>query len=146
MLLYFFRVLNFYVGIKTVRPFIFFRLGHSAMLITRDPLVILLHTRLNKIMTVLNSTTRAINQNWHNIFWLIGKMSMQEDKDIIRNRPTDEGSRNDPNLRDEDARQGANTMSTSVTDSAKENLTRTSSDNFREDDPGDEKADKRFDE
>jgi hypothetical protein len=37
-------------------------------------------------------------------------------------------------------------MSTSETDSAKENLTRTTSDNFREDSNGDEKADKRFDE
>jgi hypothetical protein len=72
---------------------------------------------------------------------------MQDEKDdITRNRPTEEGRRNDPNLRDEDARQGANTMSTSETDSAKENLTRTSSDNFREDSDGDEKADKRFDE
>jgi hypothetical protein len=71
---------------------------------------------------------------------------MQEEKDITRNRPTEEGRRNDPNLRDEDARQGGNTMSTSETDSAKENLTRTTSDNFREDSNGDEKADKRFDE
>jgi len=71
---------------------------------------------------------------------------MQEEKDITRNRPTEEGRKNDPNLRDEDARQGANTMSTSETDSAKENLTRTTSDNFREDSDGDEKADKRFDE
>jgi hypothetical protein len=71
---------------------------------------------------------------------------MQEKDDIIRNRPTEKGERNDPNLRDEDARQGSNTMSTSETDSSKENLTRTSSDNFREDSSGDEKADKRFDE
>ena len=71
---------------------------------------------------------------------------MQEKNDITRNRPTEEGRRNDPNLRDEDARQGTNTMSTSETDSAKENLTRTTSDNFREDSKGDEKADKRFDE
>ena len=71
---------------------------------------------------------------------------MQDEKDITRNRPTEEGRKNDPNLRDEDARQGANTMSTSETDSAKENLTRTTSDNFREDSDGDEKADKRFDE
>ena len=71
---------------------------------------------------------------------------MKDEKDITRNRPTEEGRRNDPNLRDEDARQGANTMSTSETDSAKENLTRTTSDNFREDREGDEKADKRFDE
>ena len=71
---------------------------------------------------------------------------MQDEKDITRNKPTEKGRRNDPNLRDEDARQGANTMSTSETDGAKENLTRTSSDNFREDGDGDEKADKRFDE
>lgn len=71
---------------------------------------------------------------------------MQDEKDITRNRPTEEGRSNDPNLRDEDARQGANTMSTSETDSAKENLTRTTSDNFREDSDGDNKADKRFDE
>ena len=71
---------------------------------------------------------------------------MKDEKDITRNRPTEEGRRNDPNLRDEDARQGANTMSTSETDNAKENLTRTTSDNFREDGEGDEKADKRFDE
>jgi hypothetical protein len=71
---------------------------------------------------------------------------MQEEKDITRNRPTEKGRSNDPNLRDDDARQGANTMSTSETDSAKENLTRTSSDGFREDSEGDEKADKRFDE
>ena len=71
---------------------------------------------------------------------------MDEEKDITRNRPTEEGRRNDPNLRDEDARQGANTMSTSETDRAKENITRTTSDSFREDREGDEKADKRFDE
>jgi hypothetical protein len=71
---------------------------------------------------------------------------MQDEKDITRNRPTEEGRRNDPNLRDEDARQGANTMSTSDTDDAKENLTRTTSDNFRVDSDSDEKADKRFDE
>ena len=71
---------------------------------------------------------------------------MQEEKEITSNRPTEEGRRNDPYLRDEDARQGANTMSSSETDGAKENLTRTTSDNFREDSPGDEKADKRFDE
>lgn len=71
---------------------------------------------------------------------------MHDKDDITRNRPTEKGERNDPNLRDEDARQGANTMSTSETDEGKENLTRTSSDNFREDSEGDEKADKRFDE
>ena len=71
---------------------------------------------------------------------------MNDGKDITRNRPTQEGHRNDPNLRDEDARQGANTMSTSDPDGAKENITRTASDNFREDGEGDAQADKRFDE
>lgn len=71
---------------------------------------------------------------------------MPEEKDITRNRPTEEGRRNDPNLRDEDAREGGNTMSTSETDDAKENITRTTSDSFREDQEGDEKADLRFDE
>ena len=71
---------------------------------------------------------------------------MQDEKDFTRNRPTEKGRDNDLNIRDEDARQGANTMSTSDSDSAKENLTRTSSDNFHMDSPGDEKADKRFDE
>lgn len=71
---------------------------------------------------------------------------MNNDKNIERNRPTEKGRDNDPNLRDEDARQGANTMSSSDTDGAKENLTRTTSDNFRKDGEGDEKADKRFDE
>jgi hypothetical protein len=71
---------------------------------------------------------------------------MKDEKDITRNKPTEVGRHNDPNLRDEDARQGANTMSTSETDGAKENLTRTTSDNFREESDGDEKADKRFDE
>ncbi|HZH37085.1 MAG TPA: hypothetical protein VEX65_07410 [Flavisolibacter sp.] len=70
---------------------------------------------------------------------------MQEEKEFVRNRPTEKGTQNDPNLRDEDARQGANTMSTSNTDGDKDNITRKSSDNFREDSPGDEKADKRFD-
>ncbi len=69
-----------------------------------------------------------------------------EKEDFTRNRPTEKGRQNDPNLRDDDARQGANTMSTSETDSGKENLTRTSSDNFREDAAGDANADKRFDE
>lgn len=74
------------------------------------------------------------------------KNVMQDKNDIARNRPTEEGRQNDPNLRDDDGRQGASTMSTSDTDDAKENLTRTASDNFREDSDGDEKADKRFDE
>lgn len=71
---------------------------------------------------------------------------MQDEKDITRNRPTEEGRNNDPNLRDEDARQGASTMSTSDTDNANENITRTTSDTFRDTTEEDKKADKRFDE
>lgn len=69
-----------------------------------------------------------------------------EKDDFARNTPSEKGRNNDPYMRDEDARQGGNTMSSSDTDSAKENLTRTTSDGFHEDSPGDEKADKRFDE
>jgi hypothetical protein len=69
-----------------------------------------------------------------------------EKKDFQRNTPAEKGRQNDPYLRDEDARQGSNTMSTSDTDYQKENITRTTSDNFHEDSPGDKKADKRFDE
>lgn len=71
---------------------------------------------------------------------------MQEEKDITRNRPTEKGRKNDPDLRDEDARQSASTMSTSETDSAKEHLTRTTSDQFRKSSDGDQNADERFDE
>ena len=71
---------------------------------------------------------------------------MQEEKDFQRNRPAEKGRQNDPNLRDEDARQGASTMSGSDTDDAKDSLTRTTSDNFRRDSDGDAEADKRFDE
>lgn len=71
---------------------------------------------------------------------------MHDEKDITRNRPTEKGENNDPNLRDEDARQGVSTMSSSGTDAANERLTRTSADQFREESEGDEKADKRFDE
>lgn len=72
---------------------------------------------------------------------------MQETTDPKRNVPADEGRRNDPHKRDEDARQpGVNTLSSSENDEANQHLTRTASDNFQESKPGDEKADKRFDE
>lgn len=71
---------------------------------------------------------------------------MQDEKDFQRNRPAEKGRQNDPNLRDEDARQGASTMSGSDTDAAKDSLTRTTSDNFRQESDGDNQADKRFDE
>ncbi|RYF79971.1 MAG: hypothetical protein EON98_13995 [Chitinophagaceae bacterium] len=75
------------------------------------------------------------------------ELSMGNNTDPKRNVPAEEGRRNDPNIRDEDARVGnVNTMSSGENDEANQNLTRTTSDNFREDGQGDEKADKRFDE
>ena len=72
---------------------------------------------------------------------------MENTTDPKRNLPAEEGRRNDPYKRDEDARQpGLNTNSTGPNDEINEHLTRTTSDGFREDSPGDEKADKRFDE
>ena len=64
-----------------------------------------------------------------------------------RNVPAEKGRNNDPNLRDKDSAQpGVNTISTTDNDDVNQKLTKTASDDFREDKPGDEKADKRFDE
>lgn len=72
---------------------------------------------------------------------------MANDKEFNRNLPSDEGKQNDPHKRDEDARQpGVSTISTSENDQDNQNITRTASDTFREDKPGEPKADKRFDE
>ena len=72
---------------------------------------------------------------------------MSESTDPKRNVPAEKGRDNDPHMRDEDARQpGLNTISSAPNDEANQHFTRTSSDNFREDSAGDEKADKRFDE
>lgn len=72
---------------------------------------------------------------------------MNNNTDPKRNRPSDEGKQNDPNIRDESAVQpGVSTLSTSKNDEVNQNLTRTASDSFREDGEGDDKADKRFDE
>ena len=72
---------------------------------------------------------------------------MENTTDPKRNRPAEKGERNDPNLRDEDARQpGLNTISSSENDDANQHLTRTASDNFKDDSAGSDKADKRFDE
>lgn len=66
--------------------------------------------------------------------------------DPRRNRPTDEGRRNDPHLRDESAQQpGTNTISSSDTDEENQHLTRTAADDFRTTDTN-ENADLRFDE
>jgi hypothetical protein len=72
---------------------------------------------------------------------------MTGNTDPRRTRPADEGKDNDPNIRDESALQpGVNTISSSENDDVNQHLTRTASDDFREDSEGDEKADKRFDE
>ncbi len=72
---------------------------------------------------------------------------MTDNTDPKRNRPADEGSKGDPNIRDESAVQpGVSTLSSSKNDDVNQSLTRTASDSFRDDSEGDEKADKRFDE
>lgn len=72
---------------------------------------------------------------------------MHNTTDPKRNRPSGEGERNDPNIRDESGVQpGVSTLSTSDNDDVNQQLTRTASDDFREDGEGDDKADKRFDE
>ena len=71
---------------------------------------------------------------------------MENTTDPKRNRPTEKGERNDPNIRDEDAGQpGVKTISSGNNDDANQHLTKTASDDFREDKAGDENADKRFD-
>jgi hypothetical protein len=72
---------------------------------------------------------------------------MENNKDPKRARPADVGKRNDPNVRDDSAVQpGVSTLSSSENDEANQHLTRTASDDFKEDSAGEEKADKRFDE
>jgi hypothetical protein len=72
---------------------------------------------------------------------------MMNSTDPKRNVPAEEGRNNDPHMRDEDARQpGLNTISSAENDDVNQHLTRTASDDFKEDRPGDEKADKNFDE
>ena len=69
------------------------------------------------------------------------------DKDIVRNQPAEEGRKNDPDVRDETAIQpGVSTISSSESDPANQQLTRTAADDFREETEGDEKADRKFDE
>jgi hypothetical protein len=71
---------------------------------------------------------------------------MDKKQDPIRNRPADIGTDNDPNVRDEDARQpGVNTISSSDTDEANQDLTETAASNFSEE-PKDPRADLKFDE
>jgi hypothetical protein len=72
---------------------------------------------------------------------------MKESNDPVRNQPAEKGRKNDPDLRDESAIQPhVNTISSSDTDGANEQLTRTTEDNFRETDAEDKEADPRFNE
>lgn len=67
--------------------------------------------------------------------------------DPRRNKPTEEGNHNDPNLRDESAvPPGTNTVSNSDYDDDNEELTETAADDFREKDDSDANADRSFDE
>ena len=71
---------------------------------------------------------------------------MKENTDPLRNRPSDDGAHNDPNIRDESAlKPGTYTISDSKTDDVNNHLTKTASDSFREG-VADKKADTRFDE
>ena len=56
---------------------------------------------------------------------------MKENTDPERNRPAEKGEGNDPNLRDSSAAQpGVNTLSSSPSDSANEEVTKTNSGSF----------------
>lgn len=66
---------------------------------------------------------------------------MPANKDTNRNRPAEEGRKNDPDLRDESAAQpGVQTMSSSDTDEGNQHLTETTRNSFREGEK-DKKAD-----
>ena len=72
---------------------------------------------------------------------------MNQDKDLFnRNRPADKGERNDPNTREESAQQpGVSTYSSNDKEHINQELTKTASEGFREDDFGAD-ADPKFDE
>ena len=64
-----------------------------------------------------------------------------------RNTPSGEGTRNDPNIRDESAPQpGVQTLSSSNNDDANQHLTKTASDGFSGDTEFGKNADPKFDE
>jgi cell division protein FtsX len=70
---------------------------------------------------------------WHVFFYSFKNLNMQTNKDLNRNRPAEDGRKNDPDLRDESAAQpGVQTMSSSNTDEANQDLTETARDSFRE--------------
>lgn len=67
-------------------------------------------------------------------------------KEPRRNVPAEQGSNNDPNLRDESAAPpGVNTVSNSDYDEANEELTETAADGFRTETDEDPQADRSFD-
>lgn len=67
--------------------------------------------------------------------------------DTKRNRSAEKGESNNPDLRDKDGTQpDTSTISSSENDEANQHLTRTASDDFREEKNIDKKADKKFDE
>lgn len=74
-------------------------------------------------------------------------MNRNNANDPIRNRPSDEGRDNDPNIRDESAAQpGVSTMSSSDTDGANQEVSESVSDYEDTSDFDDEDADLTFDE
>jgi hypothetical protein len=67
--------------------------------------------------------------------------------DPSRNKPTEAGKNDDPNLRDESAFQpGVSTVSNSGYDDDNQELTKTAADDFREQNDQDPNADRSFDE
>jgi len=70
-----------------------------------------------------------------------------EEKETIRNRPTEKGRNEDPNIRDASGQQpGVNTMSSSDTDEANQSITKTTADNNRRPAEEDAAADRDLDE
>jgi len=70
-----------------------------------------------------------------------------DEKDLERNRPAEDGLKNDPDIRDRSGIQpGTDTISKSKSDPSNQQLTETARDDFRTKDQKDEKADPRYDE
>jgi hypothetical protein len=60
---------------------------------------------------------------------------MEKEKEPQRNKTADQGKNNDPGLRDQSQQQpGVQTRSSNDSDESDQRLTKTASDNFREDD------------
>ena len=68
-------------------------------------------------------------------------------RDLQRNKPSDKGENNDPNVRDESAsKPSIETVSNSTYEDDNEELTETAADDFREETNFDQNADPSFDE